>query len=178
MIVLLDQDGVLADFERGFFSAWSKARPEHPPVAIEERRQFRVAADYPLALQASVLALCAAPGFFLDLPPVAGAIEGVQQMLDAGIDVRICTAPIDDFEHCVVEKYQWIERHFGRAFTRRIILTKDKTLVHGDWLVDDKPQISGSRTPAWRHALFDAPYNREVVSVPRLTWSSWRGVVG
>jgi 5'-nucleotidase len=93
------------------------------------------------------------------------------------MDVRICSSPLSQFENCVAEKYLWVERHLGREATNRLILTKDKTLVHGDLLIDDKPAIEGAMKPRWKHILFDAPYNREVADRPRITWKNWRSVL-
>ena len=42
-------------------------------------------------------------------------------------------------------QYQWIARHFGQAWVSKVILTCDKTIVHGDLLIDDKPKIKGRR---------------------------------
>ena len=36
-----------------------------------------------------------------------------------------------------------MEEHLGSEFTKRVILTRDKTLVRGDVLIDDKPTIGG-----------------------------------
>jgi 5'-nucleotidase len=177
MIVLLDQDGVLADFERGLLAAWNRAYPDIPGIQYEERRNFRVRDDYPASLRTNVSRLYESPGFFLNLQPIEGALDSVAEMLSAGIDVRICTSAIDEYENCVLEKYQWVERHLGGEFTQRIVLTKDKTLVTGDWLVDDKPVINGIRSPSWKHVIFDAPYNRHVTALPRMKWSSWRSAI-
>ncbi len=174
MLILIDQDGVLADFDEGFRRAWRECHVDHPPVAREQRRSFRVLDDYPAERRADVEALYARSGFFGGLDPIDGAIDAVREMLAIGFDVRICTAPIDEYQHCVVEKYQWVEHHLGRAFTRRMILTKDKTLVAGDWLIDDNPHVKGVRQPAWRHAVLDAPYNRESSADARIDWSTWR----
>lgn len=57
-----------------------------------------------------------------------------------------------------------------------MIVTKDKTLVHGDLLIDDKPRVTGTRSPAWQHVLYDQPYNRHV-DAQRMTWSTWREVL-
>jgi len=40
----------------------------------------------------------------------------------------------------VLEKYHWVEKYFERDFTKRLVLTKDKTIIHGDFLIDDKPK--------------------------------------
>lgn len=174
MLVLVDQDGVLADFESGFHTAWAVRHPEAPRIAVADRRAFRAVDDYPPEWRDRVRAVCSAKGFFRSLAPIPGALEALRAMLAEGIDVRICTAPLDAYEHCVLEKYQWIEDHLGREFTRRVVMTKDKTLVRGDWLIDDNPTIVGSRTPAWRHAIYDAPYNRAATGATRMTWADWR----
>jgi 5'-nucleotidase len=66
-----------------------------------------------------------------------------------------------------------VEGHLGTEFTTRVILTRDKTLVRGDGLIDDKPTIGGIATPQWRHVLFNQPYNRQFPG-PRVDWENWR----
>lgn len=44
---------------------------------------------------------------------------------------------------CVCFQYAWVERHLGPDFLEKVILTRDKTIVSGDILVDDKPDILG-----------------------------------
>jgi len=66
----------------------------------------------------------------------------------------------------------------GEDFLRRLIITRDKTLVKGAVLIDDKPHVTGAVTaPDWTHLLFDQPYNRDnsLSSKPRLSqWCDWR----
>lgn len=175
MLVLIDQDGVLADYERGFYEKWTTAFPDELVIEIADRRTFYLRQNYPVYLHEKLDAVRNAPGFFRNLPPVEGALEAVSEIVAAGYDVRICTSPIDQYENCVLEKYEWVERHLGREFTKRVILTKDKTIVHGDFLIDDKPLIEGYRQPAWRQVVFDAPYNRDSTAGIRLTdWKNWR----
>lgn len=40
-------------------------------------------------------------------------------------------------------QYAWVERHLGPEFLDKVILTRDKTIVSGDILIDDKPDILG-----------------------------------
>ncbi|ARP89098.1 5'-3'-deoxyribonucleotidase [Bordetella genomosp. 9] len=178
MLILIDQDGVLADFEHAFLSAWRQAYPDVAPVEFEDRKSFHILEDYAPELRPRAEALYTAPGFIRDLPPVAGAIEAVRELAALGMDVRICSSPLRQYENCVAEKYQWVERHLGREWTQRLILTRDKTLVQGDILIDDRPAIEGALRPRWRHILYDAPYNRHVADKPRLIWSNWRNVLG
>jgi len=177
MLILLDQDGVLADFEHAFLSAWRLRYPDIAPVSYEDRKSFYILQDYPPELRDKAEALYTAPGFIRNVPPVPGAIEAFKELLALGMDVRICTSPLSQFENCVAEKYLWVEKHLGREATNRLILTKDKTLVRGDILIDDKPSITGAMRPQWRHIIYDAPYNRERRDVPRVTWQNWRNVL-
>lgn len=36
-----------------------------------------------------------------------------------------------------------MEKHLGHEFLEQVILTRDKTLITGDILIDDKPDILG-----------------------------------
>lgn len=177
MLILLDQDGVLADFEHAFIAAWRARHPDLEPVAYEDRRSFHILEDYPPDLRGLAEAIYTEPGFIRNLPPVPGAIEAYRELLALGMDVRICTSPLRQFENCVAEKFLWVERHLGRAATERLVMTRDKTLVRGDLLIDDRPHIEGAVPPSWRHILYDAPYNRHVADQPRLTWANWRSVL-
>jgi len=56
----------------------------------------------------------------------------------------------------------------------RIITTNDKTVCRGTLLIDDHPNIRGSRFPSWRQVIFDQPYNQNRTDMPRLTsWNNW-----
>jgi len=44
--VLVDMDGVLADFEGGFLRKYRARYPEEPHVALDDRRGFWVSAQY------------------------------------------------------------------------------------------------------------------------------------
>lgn len=173
-LILIDQDGVLADFDQGVAQQWRWRFATDWPLQ-EPRRHFYLHDDLPQWRDA-LHELYRSKGFFEQLPPVEGALAAVQTLLQAGLDVRICTSPMDEYRHCVGEKIAWVEQHLGSEWTRRVIVTKDKTWVRGDVLIDDKPQVSGSLKPVWQHWLYDRPYNRHL-NQPRVCWQnedSWR----
>ena len=178
MIILVDMDGALADFELGIVNGWQKRFPHIPFVPLSERKSFYVRLDYPEELRSRVDDIINSPGFFLNLEPISHGLQAVREMQNAGHTVVICTAPITRFENCVPEKYHWIANNLGREYTRQIIMTKDKTLVRGEVLVDDRPEIDGACKPTWEHVVFDAPYNRQIKHKRRLTdWRNWREVI-
>lgn len=168
-LILIDQDGVLADFEQSVKSIWQNRYGVPLPLS-KDRKHFYLHQELPHHAE-NLNNIYAEPGFFENLPPISGAINALHELLDAGLDVRICTAPINAYRHCVSEKFAWVERHLGHEWIKRIILTKDKTWVRGDILIDDKPHITGSVQPTWVHYLYDQPYNR-TIDKPRISWTN------
>ncbi|KAM5216693.1 5'(3')-deoxyribonucleotidase, cytosolic type isoform 3-T3 [Hipposideros larvatus] len=147
--VLVDMDGVLADFEAGLLRGFRRRFPGEPHVPLEERRGFLAREQYRALrpdLADKVASVYEAPGFFLDLEPIPGALEAMREMnAMQDTEVFICSSPLMKYEHCVGEKYRWVEKHLGPQFVERIILTRDKTVVLGDLLIDDKDTIRGLR---------------------------------
>ena len=75
-------------------------------------------------------------GFFLDLEPIEGAIEGVRT-LQTKYDVWLLTIPSIKNTHCYTEKAEWIKKYLGEDMLNKMILCPDKSLVKGDFLIDD-----------------------------------------
>ncbi|XP_073168134.1 5'(3')-deoxyribonucleotidase, cytosolic type isoform X2 [Lepidochelys kempii] len=135
-------------------------------------------------LQAKVASVYESPGFFLGLEPIPGAIEAMQEMIHMqDTEVFICTSPLMKYEHCILEKYSWVEKYLGPKFVERLILTRDKTVVSADLLVDDKDTIKGAEPkPSWEHILFTCCHNKHLeLQTPRRrlqSWADdWRGIV-
>ena len=178
--VLLDMDGVVVDWDAGFRAAWA-ARGRAAP---ERARSYYMEECFEEpGLREEAVQLFHSEGFFRDLAPREGALAAVREIAEA-YEVFICTSPVLTSSFCAAEKYAWVERHLGAEWKRRVVLTSDKTLVRGDVLIDDKPQITGAEAePAWVHLLFDAPYNQPGALPPgdarvRLAhWRDWRGAV-
>lgn len=179
MLILIDQDGVLADFEQGVSEYWQAKFGKALPILPDERKHFYLAHDLP-EHRDELYAIYSVKGFFANLPPMAGAIDALHELLRVEHDVRICTAPITAYQNCVAEKFAWVEQHLGKEWVQRIILTKDKTWVRGDILIDDKPNITGNLTPVWEHWVYDQPYNRHLTKNPRISWQnkeSWQSLL-
>lgn len=174
MLILIDQDAVLTDFCASFIRIWNRIGVS-PALSREAITNFDIeelSGDPALARS-----IMCQPGFFLDMEPIPGAAHVVNEIVDAGHEVLICTAPLVANRHCIPEKQEWIERHLGAPFLKKIIFTNDKTLVRGDVLIDDKPNITGIRAPQWQRIVFDAPYNRHLAG-PRISdWMEWRSVI-
>lgn len=188
--ILVDMDGVVCDFEAQFLQCWRSAYPDAGWIPVEQRRTHYVDRDpsgvYDESRSHSVIT---APRFYETMPPIPGAIEALREMQDWGLEVRICTAPFgkgDTAAKCEVEKRAWVKTHLGEEWLtpERFVCIKDKTLVAGNLLIDDKPEPSShwsgslAKEPSWKHVVFSQPFNVEAPECrgkPRLeTWSDWR----
>ncbi|MBD3253412.1 5'-3'-deoxyribonucleotidase [Candidatus Pacearchaeota archaeon] len=176
MIILVDMDGVIADFETGLLNRFKETHPDKQYVPLEKRTNFYVDEDYPEEMRNLLREIYRGKGFYFSLPPVPGSLEVLTE-LQSQEEVFICTSPLSIYEHCVPEKYQWVDHYLGKSWVRRLILTKDKTVVRGDILIDDRPEVTGITSPSWEHVLYSQPYNQQVSSKRRLTWQDWREVL-
>ena len=179
--ILVDQDGVLANFDQAFLDRFRELYPDSPFIPLIERRTFYPADDYAKRGhdRNKMKEIYGGEGFFLKLPLILGAKEALNEMVEAGLKVFICTAPIGAYQNCVLEKFQWVKANLGPEWVEKVILTSDKTVIKGRVLIDDKPKITGSNpNPEWTHVIFDQPYNREIMDKERLVmWSDWRQVL-
>lgn len=169
-------DGTISDFESGFLNKWRELHPFKEWIPLEDRTTHFIEAQYRTEYSKDIMQILTSPGFYRNLQPIAGSVEALNELRLMGHHVYICTTPMEEFENCVLEKYYWIERHLGREWTNRTILSRDKTLVHADILIDDRPDIKGVNKPTWRHYLYDQPYNRHI-KLPRLNWNTWKQIL-
>jgi 5'-nucleotidase len=163
MIILVDQDGVLANFELACLEAWRERYPDLPFVPMNERTTHDIKVQYETLGEGFVKKMrdiIHGDGFYANLQPIDGAVEAMKEMRQDGYTVFICTAPARN-TRCIAEKAEWIGKNLGLDWIEQLIATRDKTLVYGDVLIDDKPKITGLVTPHFQHILFDQPYNRQ-----------------
>jgi len=111
--IYIDMDGVLCDFD----SAYKKDLEINPKQSYPQS-QF---------------------GFFLKLLPLNGAIESVN-VLKKDFDVWILTRPSVHNINCYSEKALWIRNYLGFEMQEKTILCTDKSLLKGDFLIDDQTE--------------------------------------
>lgn len=177
-LVLVDMDGVLADLEKGLLDYWRALHPELPFVPKTDRTTHDIRVQYEslgAGLGAQMREIMHRDGFYASLEPLEGAVEAMNAMMALGWEVFICTAAARN-TRCIAEKAAWVVQYLGPQWVERLIATRDKTLVMGDVLIDDKPHITGLCAPRFRHILYDQPYNRQTQR-ERMTWANWREIL-
>lgn len=120
-IVYVDMDGVVADFEK----AIRPLAPQWDAMSPEEKGNIT---DLVCGNQ---------PGFFENLDPIEGAVEAVQRIARS-YETYFLSAAMWNVPSSYTEKRIWIEKHFGDAFRKKLILTHRKDLNYGHFLIDDR----------------------------------------
>lgn len=99
-------------------------------------------------------------GFFIGLEPIKDAIEAFKY-LSENYDVWILTRPSTKNINCYSEKAYWVKEFLGEEAVERLILCPDKSLLMGDYLIDDfywefngeLIQFGTSKYPDWKTVI-------------------------
>ena len=127
-ILYIDMDNVLVDFKSGIDA-----------ISEEDRQQFKDDLDE-------------VPGIFSKMKPVDGAIEAYNE-LTKHFDVYILsTAPWEN-PSSWSDKLLWVKKYLGQTARKRLILSHNKNLNAGDFLVDDRT-ANGAGEFAGEHIHF------------------------
>lgn len=177
MRILIDMDGVLADFEKGFLDSYRRTHPDKPFIPLTDRTSFYIRDQYPQEVRDLVEGVYTTSGFYRTLPLVGGSVNALHEMVLRGHNVNVCTAPLFSNPTCLQDKFDWMLEHFGKDLTKKMIITEDKTIINANILIDDRPEINGVQSPSWEHVLYSQPYNLGTKSKKRLTWADWKSII-
>ena len=170
--VLVDSDGVLADFDRRVITTMQSDFPEIP--VLQTRQNHIIANDYP-SHKELVDSISRKAGFFATLPLIEGAVEGWKRIMELGYEPRVCTGLLAENPTIREDKRRWLEEHFvpefGYGVVDRLVITSKKHVETGVALIDDNPEVKTFGVAAWQQIVFDKPYNQHSL-LPRLHgWS-------
>lgn len=134
-------DNVIVDFP----SAFDK-------VSEEKKRKFKNDMDE-------------IPGIFAKMDPMPGAIEAYEKLSKKYDTYILSTAPWEN-PSAWSDKLDWVKKHLGDVAYKRLILSHNKNLNKGDYLIDDRPNNGakdfegewlhfgeGNRFPDWNAIL-------------------------
>jgi len=177
-IILIDMDGVISDIEKGFRKAWSEKYSKIPCPLPQNRKTHSLKGNFNRKYFNDIDSIIYSKGFIKNLPPIDGAIKALEEIAQK-YEIFICSTPLQEYKNCILEKYAWIEKQLGNEWIKKIILTRDKTIVKGDILIDDNPyaDCDGLEKPEWEHIIYDQPYNKHIINKKRISWNNWKEVL-
>ena len=154
-VVLVDMDGVMADFDSAALATVAKN-------LVVPRGHFYVTDDYPEHMQPRLEAIYNEPGFFETLEPMPNLFEGWQTLIDNGYHPQVASSPMRSNPTCTEDKIRWLDRvmvpQFGPQVVEEAIIDKNKWKYNGLVLVDDRPDVprgpNGQQVATWEHVLF------------------------
>jgi 5'-nucleotidase len=112
-ILYVDMDNVLVDFPSGIAKISNELRTQY-----DER-------------------LDEVPGIFSLMEPLEGALEAYKELSLVYDTYVLSTAPWENHT-AWSDKLLWIKQHLGQHAYKRLILSHNKNLNSGDYLVDDR----------------------------------------
>jgi 5'(3')-deoxyribonucleotidase len=127
-IVYVDMDSVLVDFESGIDQLSEETYQEYEDDLDE------------------------VPGFFRDLPPVEGAIDAFHKLTKQYDVYILSTAPWNN-PSAWIDKLLWVKKYLPEVAHKRLILSHNKHLNRGDYLIDDRT-ANGARDFPGKHIHF------------------------
>ena len=113
MIILVDQDDVITNFQEELEELLKIKYSDIDVVPYEQRRDFYFWNNFPDDKKELIRDLENTPGLFRTVSIKEGAKQVLEIMLERGHDVKICTSPLLKNPTCVSDKYYWIETHLG-----------------------------------------------------------------
>jgi 5'(3')-deoxyribonucleotidase len=163
--VLLDCDGVLADFV-GHVSA----RLAEVGHVIPEVTSYDFIRGFGPEVGAAARTLLKDPDTWKTMPPYEEAQRGVEALRSVGHTIVVVTSPWLSCHTWAHVRREWLDKHFD-VDSGDLIVTSRKELVGGDAFVDDRIESVASwaiRNPKGHALLMDRPWTRD----PRgfVTW--------
>ena len=112
-IVYVDMDNVLVDFPSGI-------------EKLSEADKTKYEGNYDEV-----------PGIFSLMEPMPGAIEGFRKIAETYDTYILSTAPWGN-RTAWSDKLDWVKKYLGGVARKRLILSHNKNLNRGDYLIDDR----------------------------------------
>mgnify|MGYP001617180362 CR=1 FL=1 len=134
-IVLVDVDGVLADFRTKVRNDFYK---KNDILIQEEQTTVLFDDEVPEEFRNSVQDLYGYKGFHDDLKPTKYAKDILDIIRVCRFKPIVCTSPPLKAREWIGERVQWLQDNFKLSLDQ-IIFTRNKQLVAGKTLIDDLP---------------------------------------
>lgn len=167
--ILVDMDGVLADFDSMFYER--RVRQGLFAIPPWQLKTFYADQSYPPGMITREMAIeeMQRGYFFRDMSQIPGAYHATQRLLRMGHTLQICSKPLKEVSDCVEQKTDWLyDRRMCWNWKTEPIFTQIKAEHHADYLIDDRPNaLEHDREHGfvgdapWKQVLFVTAANQE-----------------
>lgn len=173
-IVLVDMDGVIADYDDYTEQQIALQIPELPPLVRGDGPyvEDRLPKDVSDEIRRKVRGIQYAKGHFTRFAKIDGAEEAWMAMQEWGYHPRICSAPLRQNLWTLKDKIWWLDNNWHQGTADDAIIQRDKTSQDGITLIDDMPAVREAERAIWQHTVFHTDANASVDTPYRL--ESWR----
>jgi len=131
--VLIDLDDTLSLFLDSWLSLYNKKYNDN--LTVMDILSWNIQDYIKPEAREDIYELLKTPGLLSEVvKPKPGAIM-VTEILSKYYDLYIVTACT--YPQNIVEKFKWIENYFPHISTDNIITAKNKSLIKGDYMIDD-----------------------------------------
>ena len=115
VIVYIDMDNVLVEFTSAF--------PHLDPQVLAKHKAENTVDEI--------------PGIFSLMEPVTGAVEAFEKIAAHYDTYILSTAPWEN-PSAWSDKLLWVKKYLGKPAYKRLIISHNKNLNRGDYLIDDR----------------------------------------
>lgn len=166
--LIIDMDDVLADTGAKILRLFNEKNNESITKEFFEDKDFYtyIKQEHFVSFRDQLFE----PGFFSDLEVFPDAQEVVEKLSEK-YEIYIVSAAVE-FPNSLIEKYNWLSVYFPFISWRNIVFCGDKSIVHGDIMIDDHERnfanFEGEKL------LFHAMHNTQVQGYKRV--KDWKDI--
>ena len=166
--VIIDMDDVMADATGQFLQHYHREfGVQIPRESLHHKEELQ---GYPKEHHEAVYRFTFRKDFFRTMQ-VQSESQRVVKRLHEHFEVFIVSSAME-FPNSLTEKLEWLGEHFPFLHWKQFVFCGRKTVVHGDYMIDDLPHnldgFNGTQL------LFSAPHNLQYDRFTRL--NNWREV--
>jgi 5'(3')-deoxyribonucleotidase len=160
-IALFDMDGTLCDYSKSIKQEYDKIKSKND----QEYRDYD--SNMPIHLKNRLDMIRSIPGWWEKLEKIKLGFEILDLAKKLGFEIYILTKAPDNIPISWTEKVRWVRKHTKNT---KIIMSQDKGVVYGKFLVDDYPPYAKRWLNARKRGIVIMPehyYNKDF-SHPRV----------
>jgi 5'-nucleotidase len=173
MKILVDMDSTLADIQTPWLGTYNWLFGDR--LRVDDIVEWDMHKFVKKECGLRIYDLILEPDFFLDLAPLAGGVECVHELFDAGHEVKICTSSPSG--RAMWEKERWVRKHLPFLSKKQFGCWGDKSEIRCAAIIDDAPdtlRAFAEMQPDTLRLTIAWPYNECIKTLAHCYAESWK----